>query len=86
MGMGMAGMMMNQQQQWQQQQQPQMPVQTPPSQMQAGQATCGNCKATVPPGKFCAECGKELAVGPKFCTNCGQPVTGKFCGNCGTAG
>jgi hypothetical protein len=53
--------------------------------MQAGQATCGNCKATVPPGKFCAECGKELSIGPKFCTNCGQAVGGKFCGNCGTA-
>lgn len=24
------------------------------------------------------------AQGNKFCTNCGQPVTGKFCSNCGT--
>ena len=21
---------------------------------------------------------------PKFCSNCGTPVTGRFCGNCGT--
>ena len=83
MGMGMAGMMMNNMSAQQQQQPPQ--VQTPPSQMGTNQVTCGSCKATVNPGKFCAECGKELAAGPKFCTGCGQPIAGKFCGNCGTA-
>jgi membrane protease subunit (stomatin/prohibitin family) len=85
MGMGMAGMMMNNMGQ-QQHQQGHHPVNTPPSQMSSTQVTCGSCKATVAPGKFCAECGKELAAGPRFCSNCGQPLGGKFCGNCGTAG
>jgi membrane protease subunit (stomatin/prohibitin family) len=82
-GLGIAGQMMNQMNQGQQQggQQPN----TPPSQMGSNQVTCGKCQKTVASGKFCAECGAELAASPKFCSGCGQPLSGKFCGNCGTA-
>lgn len=47
---------------------------------------CGECSQTVPPGKFCSECGKPLAAGPKFCGNCGNQLDGgaKFCPKCGT--
>ena len=59
-------------------------TQTPPTTM--GQVACPSCKASVAPGKFCAECGTALpAAGPKFCTGCGKPLGGKFCGECGTA-
>ena len=82
MGMAMANQMMSNQQGQQQQQ----PVQTPPTGMSTNTVTCGSCGANVSPGKFCAECGKPMAVaGPKFCSNCGKPVNGKFCGECGTA-
>jgi membrane protease subunit (stomatin/prohibitin family) len=63
---------------------------------QAGQATtgagvaCPGCGKTVAPGKFCAECGKPLATGPKFCSKCGAKMAegAKFCPECGqkTAG
>ncbi|HLU64954.1 MAG TPA: SPFH domain-containing protein [Kofleriaceae bacterium] len=57
--------------------------QTPPT--THGKVTCGECNATVAPGKFCAECGKPLAAaGPKFCSSCGVPLAGKFCAECGT--
>ncbi len=48
---------------------------------------CAKCGKTVPPGKFCAECGAPLAVTTKFCTGCGQQLTAgaKFCAGCGTA-
>ncbi|MEZ6017373.1 MAG: SPFH domain-containing protein [Planctomycetota bacterium] len=52
---------------------------------------CGACSATVPQGKFCAACGKELArVEPKgatrFCSGCGSSMSpdARFCPGCGT--
>jgi membrane protease subunit (stomatin/prohibitin family) len=45
---------------------------------------CGGCGAQVNPGKFCPECGKALATGPKACGKCGAAVAGKFCAECGT--
>jgi membrane protease subunit (stomatin/prohibitin family) len=54
----------------------------------AASVTCGKCKSSVAPGKFCAECGAPLAApGPKFCSGCGQPWTpgAKFCPECGTS-
>jgi membrane protease subunit (stomatin/prohibitin family) len=93
-GMGMMGSMANQ---------PQGPQFTPPHLQQAGyqtpgpQATaptaaggkvaCPKCNASVPVGKFCAECGSPLSLAPakKFCTGCGVEIgTAKFCANCGT--
>jgi hypothetical protein len=51
-----------------------------------GQATCPACSASVPSGKFCAECGNSLSPKPKFCPSCGgqNGPGGKFCQNCGT--
>lgn len=58
---------------------------TPATGMNANMITCGACNASVPQGKFCAECGNSLApAGPKFCSNCGTAVDGKFCSSCGT--
>lgn len=53
----------------------------------SGPVTCPSCNASVVPGKFCAECGSNLAPEPKFCSACGAPgtPTGKFCAGCGTA-
>ncbi len=50
--------------------------------------TCGECNASVPPGKFCSACGNALASKPEaagFCTGCGAPMAAdsKFCGQCG---
>jgi membrane protease subunit (stomatin/prohibitin family) len=59
-------------------------VHTPPSGMGTHKVTCGGCGASVNPGKFCAECGKALASGPKFCVSCGKAMSGgKFCAECG---
>ena len=66
----------------------QMPPQAAPPTAAAGLTRCPKCAASVPPGKFCAECGGLLAAPAKrFCANCGSemPATGKFCANCGTA-
>ncbi len=50
---------------------------------------CDECDATVPPGKFCSACGKELQKKPEaggFCSKCGSPLAAdaQFCGQCGT--
>jgi len=47
-------------------------------------AVCPRCGAPVSSGKFCAECGAPLAA-EKFCTECGNKVAvgAKFCPNCG---
>jgi membrane protease subunit (stomatin/prohibitin family) len=87
MGMAMAGQMQNtfQNPGGQQQQQAPQPN-TPQTGMNANMVTCGGCQASVPMGKFCAECGSGLeAAGPKFCSSCGKPVDGKFCSGCGTS-
>lgn len=45
---------------------------------------CQNCGATIAMGaKFCSECGSPQ---PKFCPNCGAEVssTAKFCSDCGS--
>jgi membrane protease subunit (stomatin/prohibitin family) len=49
---------------------------------------CGACEATVPPGRFCSACGKELAGASSAkasCSSCGQPIApdARFCGSCG---
>jgi len=59
---------------------------TPAGQATAGAGvTCPGCGKTVAPGKFCAECGKALATGPKFCSKCGTKLAdgAKFCPDCG---
>ena len=51
-----------------------------------GTVQCPGCSATVPAGKFCAECGTSLSPQPKFCPSCGAqgapgedlPVRGKM--------
>lgn len=52
-----------------------------------GMETCAACNAEVQAGKFCAECGAELAPRTRFCSSCGsQGAPGaKFCADCGTA-
>jgi membrane protease subunit (stomatin/prohibitin family) len=82
LGLGMAAQMMGTMQQGRggQAGAPQTPQTT------MGQVTCPSCNQSVAPGKFCAECGKPMAVaGPRFCTGCGKPLAGKFCAECGTA-
>lgn len=52
-----------------------------------GTVSCPSCNATVPPGKFCAECGSSLAPpAPQPCPACStvSPPGAKFCANCGT--
>ena len=74
---------------------PQVPVPgAPPGAAPAASAggapsvvSCPGCHASVPPGKFCAECGATLAVaGPKHCTGCQVELlpNAKFCPECGT--
>jgi membrane protease subunit (stomatin/prohibitin family) len=51
--------------------------------------TCQACNASVPPGKFCANCGQQIqapeASGPKFCNGCGGELSpgARFCPGCG---
>lgn len=55
----------------------------------AAGVVCGECNASVPPGKFCSACGKEMAAaGPAssgFCSGCGAALgaDARFCGQCG---
>lgn len=88
-GFGMANMFQGQQQQAQANPAPQdQPGALKGDQPSAGDSgvTCGACNKNVAPGKFCAECGKPLATGPKFCGNCGHKLNpgAKFCPECGT--
>ncbi len=90
-GMGMANAMQGQPQ-GPQFTPPHMQPQQPAAQAQApttagGKVACPKCAASVPMGKFCAECGTPLAAAPakKFCTGCGVELgVAKFCANCGT--
>ena len=70
--------------------QPQQPGAQPSAPTAAGgNVTCPKCHASVPMGKFCAECGTVLAAAPakRFCTGCGIEIGGaKFCAGCGTPG
>ncbi len=58
---------------------------------QPAKVACQACGSSVPPGKFCASCGKELpapeASGPKHCPKCGGQASAgaKFCPGCGNA-
>lgn len=64
--------------------QPQQAYQAPPA--APSMVSCPGCNATVPAGKFCAECGTSLAPQPRPCPACqtmGLPGS-KFCANCGT--
>ncbi len=54
---------------------------------------CGGCDATTAPGRFCSQCGGELAAkreptqtNARFCSQCGSPLApdAKFCAQCGT--
>ncbi len=54
---------------------------------------CGGCGAATAPGKFCSQCGGDLAAkkepaqtDAKFCSQCGSPLApdAKFCAQCGT--
>jgi membrane protease subunit (stomatin/prohibitin family) len=58
----------------------------------AAGVVCGACGASVPPGRFCSGCGKELKsaapaapAGGAFCGGCGSPLAAdsKFCAQCG---
>lgn len=49
-----------------------------------GQA-CSNCSTTVSGGRFCAECGFDMASTHKSCPSCGVLTKRevRFCGDCG---
>jgi membrane protease subunit (stomatin/prohibitin family) len=52
-----------------------------------GSVSCPGCNASVPPGRFCAECGTSLAPpAPKPCPACNAVAApgAKFCASCGT--
>jgi membrane protease subunit (stomatin/prohibitin family) len=69
-----------------QQAQAQQPAPRPAAAAPGALVTCGSCNATVPPGKFCQECGASLAPRPKYCPACGTEAApgAKFCAACGT--
>jgi membrane protease subunit (stomatin/prohibitin family) len=57
------------------------------AQGQGSTVTCPHCNAQVRPGKFCAECGGNIAVAAKKnCTGCGVELAAgaRFCPECGT--
>ncbi|HWK83367.1 MAG TPA: zinc ribbon domain-containing protein [Caldimonas sp.] len=59
------------------------------SQRNAGQGggalACPNCQTPSQGGRFCAECGFDMASTHKSCPSCGatQPREARFCGDCG---
>jgi len=61
-----------------------------------GNAVCPSCGKSVPPGKFCLECGAnmqsacahcnaQLPAGAKFCLECGKPVVAATSANVKTS-
>ena len=65
------------------QQQAQQAQQSPVVTPGAG-VTCSSCGSTVAVGlKFCGNCGTPVAQ-EKTCPNCGAKSSAAFCGNCGT--
>jgi hypothetical protein len=50
-------------------------------------ATCSNCGAASDGGRFCAECGFDMASTHKSCPGCGALCTraARFCTDCGHA-
>ena len=50
--------------------------------MKQEEVVCSSCKATVPHGKFCCECGFSFVK--KMCSSCNLGIIkGNFCSNCG---
>lgn len=57
----------------------------------AAGVVCKHCVASVPPGKFCNQCGgsleeKKPTPTANFCGDCGSPTSAdsRFCGQCGS--
>ena len=52
---------------------------------QAGGYACPNCSAPGSGGRFCAECGFDMASTHKSCPGCGVIAnrSARFCGDCG---
>ena len=48
-------------------------------------AACPNCRTALNGGRFCAECGFDMASTHKTCPSCGTMVERqtRFCGDCG---
>lgn len=51
----------------------------------AGGASCPNCKSPLDGGRFCAECGFDMASTHKSCPGCGALCAraARFCTDCG---
>ena len=51
----------------------------------ASQTSCPNCSAAHAGGRFCAECGYDMASAFKGCPTCGamSARNARFCGDCG---
>jgi hypothetical protein len=51
----------------------------------AGGLTCPNCQSAMGGGRFCAECGFDMASTHKSCPGCGAMCnrTARFCTDCG---
>jgi hypothetical protein len=52
---------------------------------QEGAVSCPNCQTPSQGGRFCHECGFDMASTHKSCPSCGatQPREARFCGDCG---
>ena len=53
----------------------------------AGGATCPNCRALLDGGRFCPDCGFDMASTHKACPSCGVMCarSARFCTDCGHA-
>ena len=87
MGFAMANMFANQMQPQAAPPARPAPAAAPAAAPASAMVQCPSCSATVPAGKFCAECGGSLAPPqPKACPSCSTVAApgAKFCANCGT--